>query len=138
MTARLRALITAYVIDRLHNTPSRWNLGFSVLPPESSPGMLRRLIRLHFNHYLANGVIDPSTFEYKDGQTLETSPEVIDSYTKDEDMNGRLDLTLPFREGASTVKVGVRLRDKEKRRDNVFFRAAPVTSAAFAKSSPMV
>lgn len=80
-TARLRALITAYVIDRLYNTPSRWNLGFSVLPPEITPGVLRRLIRLHFNRYLENGVIDPVSFEYKDGQTLETSPELIDSYT---------------------------------------------------------
>jgi TonB-dependent receptor len=54
--------------------------------------------------------------------------EVLDSYTKDEDMNGRVDLTLPFRSGASTVKVGLRLRDKEKFRNNSFSRAAPATA----------
>lgn len=58
--------------------------------------------------------------------------ELIDSYTKDEDMNGRIDLALPFREGTSTVKVGLRLRDKDKARNNTFSRAVPVTPANFA------
>jgi TonB-dependent receptor len=58
--------------------------------------------------------------------------EVLDSYTKDEDVNGRIDLALPFREGNSTVKLGLRLRDKEKARSNSFSRAVPVTPADFA------
>lgn len=57
--------------------------------------------------------------------------EVLDSFTKDEDMNGRVDLTLPFREAQSTVKVGLRLRQKEKLRANTFSRAAPVNGADF-------
>lgn len=78
--ARLRTLVTAYYLDRVWNTPDRWNLGFRILPEEITPGMLRRLIRLHLNHYLANGTIDPVTFEIKDGQTLESGPEIIDPY----------------------------------------------------------
>jgi TonB-dependent receptor len=65
--------------------------------------------------------IAPSAFSFR-------RIEVLDSYTKDEDMNGRMDLTLPFRSGASTVKVGLRLRDKEKLRNNTFSRAAPAVA----------
>jgi len=54
--------------------------------------------------------------------------EILDSYTKDEDLNGRVDLTLPFRNGASTVKLGARYRGKDKLRDNSFDRATPVTA----------
>lgn len=53
--------------------------------------------------------------------------EVLDSYTKDEDLNGRADLTLPFRGGTSTVKLGLRYRGKEKYRSNSFNRAVPTT-----------
>ena len=78
--ARLRTLVMAYYLDRVWNTPERWNLGFRILPEEITPGMLRRLIRLHLNHYLANGMIDPVSFEIKDGQSLESGAEVIDAY----------------------------------------------------------
>lgn len=54
--------------------------------------------------------------------------EVLDGYTKDEDLNSRIDVTLPFRSGASTVKVGLRLRDKDKYRNNSFDRAVPVVA----------
>ncbi|MBX3133024.1 MAG: TonB-dependent receptor [Gemmatimonadaceae bacterium] len=54
--------------------------------------------------------------------------EVLDSYTKDEDLNGRLDLTLPFRSGNSTLKLGGRYRGKEKLRNNSFDRAVPSTA----------
>lgn len=57
--------------------------------------------------------------------------EVEDSYTKDEDLNARVDLTLPFRSGASTVKVGLRLRDKDKLRRNRFGTAEPVAPGDF-------
>lgn len=53
--------------------------------------------------------------------------EILDGYTKDEDLNGRLDLTLPFRSGNSTVKLGARYRGKDKLRNNSFDRAAPAT-----------
>lgn len=58
--------------------------------------------------------------------------EVLDSYTKDEDLNGRVDLLLPFRNARSNVKVGLRYRDKDKLRNNRFDRAAPVNAANFA------
>jgi len=58
--------------------------------------------------------------------------EAQESYTKDEDKNGRLDLTLPFRNAQSTVKVGLRIRDKEKLRNNSFDRITPVVGANFA------
>lgn len=53
--------------------------------------------------------------------------EILDGLTKETDLNGRLDLTLPFRDGASTVKLGARYRGKDKLRDNSFDRAVPVT-----------
>lgn len=58
--------------------------------------------------------------------------EVLDGYTSEEDRNGRLDLTLPFRNGASTVKLGARYRGKDKNRDNAFDRAVPVAGGDFA------
>jgi len=78
--ARLTTLALAYYIDRTYNTPDRWNLGFKVLPEEITPGMLRRLIRLHLNHYLANGAIDPTTAEIKLGQSPESGAEVQEVY----------------------------------------------------------
>jgi hypothetical protein len=78
--ARLTTFALAYYIDRTYNTPDRWNLGFKVLPEEITPGMLRRLVRLHINHYLANGAIDPVTAEIKLGQTPESGSEVQETY----------------------------------------------------------
>ncbi len=54
--------------------------------------------------------------------------EVEDGFTSEEDQNGRFDVTLPFRGGNSTVKVGLRYRGKEKVRNNSFDRAAPTTA----------
>lgn len=54
--------------------------------------------------------------------------EILDGYTSEEDRNGRVDLTLPFREGRSTFKAGLRYRGKEKDRRNSFDRAVPATS----------
>ena len=58
--------------------------------------------------------------------------ELEESFTKDNDQNGRVDLLLPFRDGESTVKFGARIRDKEKLRNNRFDRAAPVNAGNFA------
>jgi len=57
----LTGLMIAYYIDQAYNTPSKWNLGFKVLPETFTPGMLRRLVRQHLNYYLSNGAVDPST-----------------------------------------------------------------------------
>ncbi|MBC8039219.1 MAG: DUF2264 domain-containing protein, partial [Opitutaceae bacterium] len=81
--SRLRPLLQAYYIDRVLNTPTGWNLGFKVLPAEITPGMLRRLVRLHLSHYLANGSIDPVTFALRNGQSADSSPEIKESYTHD-------------------------------------------------------
>lgn len=54
--------------------------------------------------------------------------EVEDQFTSEEDQNGRFDVTLPFRGGNSTVKLGLRYRGKEKDRNNTFDRAAPTTA----------
>ncbi len=56
--------------------------------------------------------------------------EQLDSYTKDEDRNARIDLMFPLREGenATRLKVGGRYRGKEKLRDNSFFEADPLTA----------
>lgn len=81
--ARLRSLVLAYYIDQKWNTPDRWDLGFAVLPESISVGQLRRLLRLHLNHYLANGMIDPETFALHEGQTPETASSLIDHYTRD-------------------------------------------------------
>jgi len=54
--------------------------------------------------------------------------EILDGYTSEEDQNGRVDLTLPFRGGNSTVKLGLRYRGKEKDRRNRFDRAVPTTA----------
>ncbi len=56
--------------------------------------------------------------------------EQEDGYTKDEDRNGRVDLSLPLREGdnETRLKFGARYRGKEKLRNNSFNRAAPVAS----------
>jgi TonB-dependent receptor len=60
--------------------------------------------------------------------------EQLESFTKDEDRNGRVDLSIPLSEGdyASTIKFGGRYRGKEKLRDNSYNFATPITSSAFA------
>jgi TonB-dependent receptor len=56
--------------------------------------------------------------------------EQLEGFTKDEDRNARMDLTLPFREGAksSRAKLGFRYRGKEKLRDNSYNFAVPTTA----------
>ena len=71
--------------------------------------------------------IAPSAFTFR-------RMEQLDSYTKDEDQNGRIDFTIPIGTGLSEtkVKVGARYRGKEKLRNNVFYRLTPRVSADFA------
>jgi TonB-dependent receptor len=47
-------------------------------------------------------------------------------FTRDTDINSRLDLTIPLFGGRTELKVGGRYRDKEKLRDNNFFEYSPV------------
>lgn len=60
--------------------------------------------------------------------------ELLESYTKDEDRNGRVDVTLPLGDLANEtrLKAGFRLREKSKLRDNSFVRAVPRTPPDFA------
>ncbi|NNF28254.1 MAG: TonB-dependent receptor [Gemmatimonadetes bacterium] len=68
------------------------------------------------------GAVDPSAFEL-DELTEETQ------FTRDQDTNVRVDLSLPVF-GATEVKVGARLRDKSKLRDNNFFEFEPMSGLA--------
>ena len=54
-------------------------------------------------------------------------------YTEDEDLNTRLDLSYPISTGdnASTIKIGTRVRLKNKLRDNNFFEYEPVNDDVF-------
>ncbi len=56
--------------------------------------------------------------------------EQQESFTKDADQNGRIDLLFPLREGdnETRIKIGGRYRGKEKVRDNSFNRAEPTSS----------
>ncbi|MDI1251277.1 MAG: DUF2264 domain-containing protein, partial [Lacunisphaera sp.] len=78
--ARLTAFVLARHLDRTCNTANGWNLGHPILPEQVPPGMLRRLVRLHLNHYFANGSIDWRTGAVLAGQTRESSPEIEEVY----------------------------------------------------------
>jgi TonB-dependent receptor len=56
--------------------------------------------------------------------------ELTNGFTADKDRNARVDLLLPVRYGdnAINVKVGARIRDKEKNRTNNYFFATPTTA----------
>ncbi len=74
---RLRGLTTAYYVDRFYS--SAW--GVSPYPKaEVPPGLLRRPVRLHLGHYLANGTLDPETGELRNGQTLESAACTMEPY----------------------------------------------------------
>ena len=72
-------------------------------------------------------LVAPSAFTFR-------RIELLESYTKDEDQNGRLDLTLPVGDLSreTRFKAGLRVRQKAKLRDNSFVRAVPRTAADFA------
>ncbi|MEM9526042.1 MAG: TonB-dependent receptor [Bacteroidota bacterium] len=58
-------------------------------------------------------------------------------FTKDEDVNGRLDFALPLQSvgnNRNTLKFGARVRTKDKLRDNNFFEYAPVNDDIFTNS----
>ena len=78
--ARLVGLALAYSLDRTKNTAFGWNLP-PVLPPDVSVGQLRRLLRLHLNHYLALGMIDPADNTLRERQTPWSDPEVMEGYS---------------------------------------------------------
>lgn len=58
--------------------------------------------------------------------------EQLESFTSDEDLNGRVDLLVPLRDGdnGSELKVGLRYRGKDKMRDNRHNFATPRTTLA--------
>lgn len=58
-------------------------------------------------------------------------------FTKDEDINGRLDFALPLTSigpKKNTLKFGLRVRTKSKLRDNIFFEYEPVNDDVFSRS----
>jgi TonB-dependent receptor len=67
--------------------------------------------------------IAPSAFTFRRIEQLE-------SYTKDNDQNARIDLLLPLTEGenATRIKIGGRYRGKEKLRNNSYNFATPTTA----------
>ncbi len=79
---RLITLILAYHLEFAYNrAPGGWNYDFSIFPEdEISVGQLRRLIRLHLNHYLRNETIDPDHFRIHHGLTREGGPLVMEEY----------------------------------------------------------
>jgi hypothetical protein len=79
-TARLTGIIMAYYFDKKYNTPDNWNLGYTLLPKEVTPGMLKRLVRLHFNYYLRNGAIDPTTGIMLQRLTATGSTHIAENY----------------------------------------------------------
>jgi hypothetical protein len=78
---RLISNILAYVLDQQFNTAEGWNLPFTIMPETMSAGQLKRMVRLHINHYLAEEMIDPVTFRIHAGQTRNSGPHVIESYS---------------------------------------------------------
>lgn len=55
--------------------------------------------------------------------------------TRDTDMNGRVDLSLPLAQGRTEVTFGARLRDKNKVRDNDFYEYDPSGISSLADAS---
>ncbi len=51
------------------------------------------------------------------------------SWTRDRDLNGRIDLTVPFADGRTELQVGGRYRDKSKLQDNDFYEFDGVLSS---------
>lgn len=78
---RLISNILAYVIDQQFNTPDGWDLPFTIMPEGMSAGQLKRMVRLHLNHYLREEMIDPVSFRLHPGQTRNSGQEVIESYS---------------------------------------------------------
>jgi TonB-dependent receptor len=67
--------------------------------------------------------VAPSAFTFRRIEQLE-------SFTRENDQNARIDLLLPLRDGdnETRIKLGARYRGKDKLRDNSFNRADPVTA----------
>lgn len=79
---RLVALVLAYHLERNYNAPEGgWNYPFQIFSADAFPiGQLRRLIRLHLNHYLANETVNPDTFRLIHGQTLQSGAQTMENY----------------------------------------------------------
>ncbi len=76
--ARLAGLVIGYAVDRLTRGQPGWE--DPVFPPSVTPGQLKRLVRMHLNHYLANGMIDWSSGLIHEGLTPDGSANLFESY----------------------------------------------------------
>jgi TonB-dependent receptor len=69
---------------------------------------------------VSDATVTPASFTFR-------RIELLNEYTDDEDLNGRVDLTMPLRDGRSILRFGGRYRGKEKVRDNAFSRGIPAS-----------
>lgn len=69
---------------------------------------------------VSSGAVTPDQFGFR-------RMEYLNSFTRERDLTGRLDLVLPFFGNVETseIRFGARIRNKSKLRDNEFFRAVP-------------
>lgn len=79
--SRLAGILIAYAVDRLAATeaPDTWTE--PAFPDTISPGQLRRLVRLHLNHYLRNESFHWPSGLLREGLTPDTAPSYIESYS---------------------------------------------------------
>ncbi|MCC5840850.1 MAG: DUF2264 domain-containing protein [Opitutales bacterium] len=79
--ARLAGLLIAYAVDGLAATeaPDTWTQ--NAFPKNLSPGQLRRLVRLHLNHYLRNETFHWPSGLQREGLTPDTAQSLIESYS---------------------------------------------------------
>lgn len=74
---RLFSLLLAYHLETAHNQgPNGWGYDFQIFPEDTfTVGQLRRLVRLHLNHYLRNEAVDPQSRRLSTGQTPDSAAE---------------------------------------------------------------
>ena len=79
--SRLAGILIAYAVDRLAATeaPETWTE--PAFPDSVSPGQLRRLVRLHLNHYLRNETFHWPSGLLREGLTPDTASSYIESYS---------------------------------------------------------
>lgn len=79
--SRLSGLLIAYAVDSLaqREAPDTWTE--PAFPPEISPGQLRRLVRLHLNHFLRNETFHWPSGLLREGITADTPVELLEFYS---------------------------------------------------------
>jgi hypothetical protein len=76
--ARLAGLTIGYAVDRLTRGQPGWE--DPVFPASITPGQLKRLVRMHLNHYLAKDMFDWSSGLIHEGLTPDGSANLFESY----------------------------------------------------------